>query len=227
VGGSRKDGKKDFRHDPFKPLKGFRVSTGNEAPPPAAPRPEEGEARPAQDEAGYFAEEMARLGVDRRAGGEGVEKPRPEPPAGETPAPEVPPPDDEALFLASLGTLQTVFADELPEPEAPPPSPRRMRQLRRGGLLPEAQLDLHGLDREAARERVRHFLDDSVHHGMKAVLIVTGRGKGSGGEPVLRNEIERYLRDAASVWVLEWGRAPARFGGEGALVVFLKGRKGK
>jgi DNA-nicking Smr family endonuclease len=60
---------------------------------------------------------------------------------------------------------------------------------------------------------------------MKTVLIVTGRGKSSGAEPVLRAEVERYLNHDAGAWVSEWGRAPRQYGGEGALVVFLKGSK--
>jgi len=223
VAGRKKDGKKDFRHDPFKRLKGFCVSPGQEVPEPVGGERKTSEAQSPIDEAALFAEEMTRLGVEHRDGDRETEREVPKVPEPEAP----PPPSDEALFLASLGQMQTVFADELPETEAPPAIPRPMRQLRRGGLLPEAQLDLHGLDRAAARERVRHFLDNSVHHGLKTVLIVTGRGKGSGGEPVLRNEIEHYLRGEASAWVLEWGRAPARYGGEGALVVFLKGRKRK
>jgi len=57
------------------------------------------------------------------------------------------------------------------------------------------------------------------------VLIVTGRGNRSDGEAVLRTEIERYLAQEAAAWVTEWGRAPARYGGEGALVVFLRERR--
>lgn len=228
MAGRKKDRKKEFQHDPFKSLKGFCVSSPQQSPPADRPDTPPSHAPPAPDEASLFTGEMERLGVARRASGDA----EPETAAASSPdsaskvAAESPPTTDRELFLASLGEMEAVFCDEIPAEDSSAGAPRRMRQVRRGELVPEAQLDLHGLGRDAARERVRHFLDNATYHGRKTVLIVTGRGKGSGGEPVLRAEIERYLKYEAAAWVAEWGRAPARYGGEGALVVFLKGRKG-
>jgi DNA-nicking Smr family endonuclease len=224
VAGKKKDRKKEFQQNPFKRLKGFCVSSPQQAPP--ADRPVTPPAA-ACDEAAVFADEMERLGVARHpAGDAAAETAATSFPDSASKVAVEPPPTDRELFLASLGEMQAVFCDEIPAEDGPAGAPRRMRQVRRGELVPEAQLDLHGLGRDDARERVRHFLDNAAYHGRKTVLIVTGRGKGSGGEPVLRAEIERYLRYEAAAWVAEWGRAPARYGGEGALVVFLKGRKG-
>lgn len=223
----KKEHEKSFRHDPFKRLKGFGVSAPQSLPAVKPPVPVPAPVA-ASDEAGLFAEEMARLGVAGRPGAAGEEPAPPAPPEEPQVNREVPPlPTERELFLAALGGMSAVFADEVPAAEEAPAQPRRMRQVRRGELLPEAQLDLHGLTRDQARERVRFFLDDAVYQGRRTVLIVTGRGKSSAGEPVLRAEIERYLAHDAAAWVAEWGRAPARFGGEGALVVFLKGRKGQ
>jgi len=222
MSGNKKDREKGFQQNPFKDLKGFCASSPKKGAPekrPAQP--------PIQDDAELFAEEMERLGVSRTPMEESrKEKGENGPPASVTESEVKPPKTDREQFLASLGEMETVFCDEIPEEESPPAPPRRMRQVRRGELAPEAQLDLHGLTRDEARDRVRHFLDNASYHGRRTVLIVTGRGKGSGGEPVLRKEIERYLQHEAAAWVAEWGRAPARFGGEGALVVFLKGRRG-
>lgn len=216
-----KDKDKPFHHNPFRNLKGLCVS----APPVKKPEKEAGPlpASPpaAEDEETLFAEEMARLGVERP-----TEVPTgPAEPGGEEREGE-PPRSDEALFLEALQGMDTVFEDELPSPDEAHRPPRRMKLLRRGRLLPEANLDLHGLTRDEAREKVRYFLDNAVYQGKRTVLIVTGRGKGSGGEPVLRAEMERYLTHEAGAWVVEWGRAPRQYGGEGALVVFLKGGKG-
>lgn len=98
-----------------------------------------------------------------------------------------------------------------------------MRQLRRGLVRPEARLDLHGSTRAEVLEKVRLFLEDAVYQRKKVVLIITGGGKNSSGEPVLRREVERYLSRDVKAWVVEWDRAPRRLGGDGALVVFLKG----
>ncbi len=170
---------------------------------------------------------MAQLGVDRQ-GGEAAASPEAEADEACTPdevASKVEEVDDETLFLSSLEGFDTVFADEFPEDHADTAAPRRMKQLRQGRLVPEERLDLHGMSREDAREKVRWFLDNAVYHGKKTVLIITGQGRGSAGEPVLRGDMERYLDREAKAWVLEWGRAPKQYGGEGALVAFLKSRK--
>lgn len=223
--GGKKGRKKEFQHDPFKRLKGFCVSPPEQAPPEDRPGTP---LAASSDESSLFADEMERLGVARRSAGEvAAETTETSVVPNASPKAAVEPPlTDRDLFLASLGEMEAVFCDEIPAEDGPTGAPRRMRQVRRGELVPEAQLDLHGLGRDAARERVRHFLDNAVYQGRKTVLIVTGRGKSSGMEPVLRAEIERYLKYDAAAWVAEWGRAPARYGGEGALVVFLKGRKG-
>ena len=101
-----------------------------------------------------------------------------------------------------------------------------MRQLRRGQLVPEDQLDLHGLHRHEALEKVRFFLEDAAYHGRRTVLIVTGRGQHSAEGPVLREAVARYLREEQGGQVLEWGVAPKNYGGDGALVVFLRGTGG-
>ena len=133
--------------------------------------------------------------------------------------------DDSALFLHHLGKMDAVFRDAYPEDEFAHDSgsARRMKLLRKGKLRPEARLDLHGCYREEACQRVRHFLENRQHQGLKTVLIITGRGqRSSAGDPVLRNEIETYLDTKARAWVAEWGRAPKQYGGDGALVVFLR-----
>lgn len=136
--------------------------------------------------------------------------------------------DDDALFVASLGQLDSVFNDNFPDDDesVERAEPRRMKQLRQGKLRPQATLDLHGCYRDEARKKVRHFLQNRYAEGLTTVLIVTGRGNRSpGGESVLRSDIERYLTTYAGAWVAEWGRAPRQYGGDGALVVFLRRTK--
>jgi DNA-nicking Smr family endonuclease len=214
-------GTKSFQANPFKKLKGFAAS----APPEKDPEKKGKTAVPppsGEDDATLFAEEMSRLGVKR---GREEKSAPPEKVSGEEDgAASVPAATDRELFLDALKGMDVVFEDAFPSEEEVQASPRRMKLLRQGRLAPEAKIDLHGLTREEARSKVRYFLEDSVYQGKKTVLIVTGRGKGSGGEPVLRAEVERYLATEGGVWVSEWGRAPRRYGGEGALVVFLKGK---
>ncbi len=223
---ARKKGDKNSRqtsmvNNPFKHLKGFSVSASKEKPNEIKDKPVAGASRIAAS-AASFDEEMERLGVRRmgKADAADVVKPSVVVPATEP----SPPAGDEELFAAALGKLDTVFTDQYPDDEQPVASaPRRMKQLRRGNLRPEATLDLHGATRSEAQTKVRYFLEDAVYHGLKVVLIITGWGRGSGGgEPVLRGGIEQYLDGAGRALVAEWGRAPKQYGGDGALVVFLK-----
>lgn len=211
---------------PFSVLKGLAVSpppVGKKTPPPVAPprRDEDEENTPAD-----FASVMADLGVKPMAPARNAIPAAPPAPTatGESPQPAIV--TEEELFINALNGMTAVFRDELPAEVEPQSAPRRMKLVRQGKLFPEATLDLHGLTRDEARLRTRHFLDNSVHHGFKTVLLITGRGLRSPEGPVLRDELERYLNHDAAAWVVEWGRAPGSLGGDGALVVFLKGRKG-
>jgi DNA-nicking Smr family endonuclease len=218
----------EFRNNPFKPLKGITP-----APTDRVPKPKTSEVsdRPAGneqvDDEDLFSREMSLLGVSQQSRNEEEEvrdKSLPgdiresEGAIDRKPAPIT----EEDEFLSALGQMDAVFQDEFPLEETPVATPGRMKQLRHGRLVPDGSLDLHGLSREQAREKARFFLEDSVYQGRKTVLVITGRGKGSPDGPVLRNDMESYLANEAKSWVVEWGRAPARYGGEGALVVFLK-----
>lgn len=216
----RKD-RKEFGQNPFSTLKGFSASP----PPREKPAPQATPTSTIPEAEADFGAEMEWLGVRRLAD---VEEPTAAPiPATETepPTPAAAPPDEAEEFRRALGGLQVTFRDEYPDEHEPQAAPRRMKLVRQGKLAPEATLDLHGLSREEARRRTRYFLENSIHHGYRTVLLITGRGQHSAVGPVLRDDLERYLSFDAAAWVVEWGRAPGVLGGDGALVVFLKGKK--
>ncbi|MGE4580093.1 MAG: Smr/MutS family protein [Desulfuromonadales bacterium] len=209
---------------PFKALKGVQFS---EATKPSKKSPEAATepvvAEEGADTEALFALEMARLGFDPSALDGAEDEDRQEEATFSAEQREAPLTEQD-LFLQALGKMEVTFADEYPEEAAPEASPRRMKLLRKGKLRPEATLDLHGLTREEARSKVRFFLEDSLYHRRKVVLVITGRGKSSGREPILRDDMERYLEQEGRAWVSEWGRAPRQYGGEGALVIFLRTR---
>lgn len=228
-----------FGQNPFKQLKGFAVSSSAQAghggaantpKRPAAqadksPAVKPGAAPLAADAEPSFVEEMRRLGVSPQAEAELAPPAEADSqPESRAPAADTGPATEEQLFIRALGRLETIFHDDYDLKQSPPTaSPRRMKQLRQGTLQPQARLDLHGVTRDQVRARVRFFLEDAAYHQNKVVLIITGWGKNSSGEPVVRMEVERYLALDAKAWVVEWARAPQHLGGEGALVVFLKG----
>ncbi|SHI56225.1 DNA-nicking endonuclease, Smr domain [Malonomonas rubra DSM 5091] len=217
---------KEFSSNPFSNLKGFAVSAEKEKPV------SEKKVRPENKQPTYgsFADEMEMLGVKRLDHDEEFEY-SPDPDDLLT-APEN---ADEAeltedeQFLQAMGTLQVDFRDSLPESASASPanaSASRIRQLKQGKLKPEASLDLHGCKRGEVAERIIFFLQRAEHQGWETLLLITGRGLHSAdGEPILRNEAEKFLQSEAKRWVAEWCRAPKHYGGNGALVLFLKKRQ--
>lgn len=131
---------------------------------------------------------------------------------------------DKELFLTALGGMGAapVKAEDVETKKAGRTAPGGMKLLRDGKISPQAEIDLHGLTTDEALYRVRHFLDNSAHHGYSPVLIITGRGNNSAEGPVLRGAVEKMLGRDLRHAIREWGRAPARLGGEGAIVVFIK-----
>ncbi|GAB3544105.1 Smr/MutS family protein [Noviherbaspirillum agri] len=99
--------------------------------------------------------------------------------------------------------------------------PDILRRLRRGHWVIQAQLDLHGMRREEAREALAEFLRNSVKRGMRCVRIIHGKGLGSiNKEPVLKNKVRSWLVQKEEV--IAFCQARAAEGGSGALVVLLQ-----
>lgn len=99
--------------------------------------------------------------------------------------------------------------------------PEVVRKLRRGVWAIQAQLDLHGLRRDEARERLAAFLREAVRAGARCVRVVHGKGNGSPGrEPVLKGKVRNWLVQKDEV--IAFTQARAQDGGHGALIVLLR-----
>jgi len=98
--------------------------------------------------------------------------------------------------------------------------PEVVRKLRRGVWAIQAQLDLHGLRREEARERLNRFIHDARRGGLRCVRVIHGKGNGSPGrEPVLKGKVKTWLVQKKDV--IAFTQARASDGGHGALLVLL------
>jgi len=131
------------------------------------------------------------------------------------------------IFLQAVDALKmdVRFSDELPEILLPPVPANRLRQVRRGGIRIDLQLDLHGLTRDEAIESLDRFVKGAYNRGQKGVLVITGKGNNSPGEPVLKLAVAAWLKESGKTMVSEFVEAPREMGGSGALVVFLKEKK--
>ncbi len=100
-------------------------------------------------------------------------------------------------------------------------APEVLRKLRRGVWSIQAQLDLHGLRRDAAREQLGAFLREAVQQGLRCVRVIHGKGNGSPGrEPVLKAKVKTWLVQKNEV--MAFVQARAADGGHGALLVLLR-----
>jgi DNA-nicking Smr family endonuclease len=104
--------------------------------------------------------------------------------------------------------------------------PEVVRKLRKGHWVIQAELDLHGLRRDQARSMLSQFLHDVAKRGLRCVRVIHGKGHGSRNrEPILKQLVHRWLVQTDQV--LAFCIARASDGGNGALVVLLKGSSGK
>ena len=100
----------------------------------------------------------------------------------------------------------------------------QLRRLRAGKLRPEAAVDLHGLDRAGARERLWREIGAASRAGRRCVLVIHGRGlRSEGGEPVLKQALPSWLAEPRlRGLVLAFCPARPQDGGPGASYVLLR-----
>ncbi|MDQ2094319.1 Smr/MutS family protein [Rhodalgimonas zhirmunskyi] len=104
------------------------------------------------------------------------------------------------------------------------------QKLKRGKMVPEAKLDLHGMTMERAHPRLLSFILQAHGQGKRLVLVITGKGKhrDEGGpipvrHGVLRHQVPHWLSvpPLAQV-VLQVAEAHQSHGGGGAYYVYLR-----
>lgn len=220
---SKKKKTQQFKNqNPFRTLKGFAVSEPTPDSLPAA-RKTVVEHKPDVDDVD-FNHQMARLGVRplETEGPSVVDSG----PAAQQDDPSEQSTEDNA-FLEAMQHLQVSFADSLITEKSDESSarrePRRMKQISRGTLVPQATLDLHGARRQDVADRLTAFIANARYHGHSVLLVITGKGLHSEeGKGVLRQSVEEYLGHQGRDQVAEWGRAPRHYGGDGALILFLR-----
>jgi len=98
-----------------------------------------------------------------------------------------------------------------------------LRKLRRGQFPVQDNLDLHGLNSDAARKLLLEFLREAEQHGLRCVCVVHGKGwHTQGGEGILKTRARHWLTQCAEV--LAFCEAPPNAGGSGAVLVLLKAK---
>lgn len=106
-------------------------------------------------------------------------------------------------------------------------------KLRRGKLMPEARLDLHGMTMSQAQPALTGFILRAQADGKRLVLVITGKGRGRDhGGPIperpgiLRRNVPQWLSmPPLGQAVLQISPAHVKHGGGGAYYVYLRRRR--
>ena len=166
-----------------------------------------------------FANAVGQVVPLRRAGHAVPERPRPAPRARQRER------DDRAVLVEAIS--DGFDAESLLDTDDALSFRRRgvgidvVRKLRRGVWVLQGEIDLHGLRRDEARERLSAFLHEATRSGKRCVRVVHGKGHGSPGrEPVLKGKVKSWLVQRSEVLAFTYARAAD--GGHGALIVLLK-----
>lgn len=133
--------------------------------------------------------------------------------------------EDDALVLKeSLSDLFEVdhYLEDDPalNYSAPGVGPDVMKKMRKGHWPVQDELDLHGMNRDQARDALGAFLTKAQQRNHRCVCVIHGRGFGSRGqEPVLKSMVHSWLVQKG---VVAFCQARNNEGGEGALIVLLR-----
>ncbi len=122
-------------------------------------------------------------------------------------------------------------AARIPPPKPPAPHPKRgpaegIEPRRKHRIAKErdpigAHIDLHGLGQDQARVALERFVLRSWDEGMRAILVITG--KGVRGDGVLRRMTPEWLADPRLRHAVAGiSEAHHRHGGAGAIYIALK-----
>jgi DNA-nicking Smr family endonuclease len=144
--------------------------------------------------------------------------------------------DEDAEVIAQLSDLVSGQApfditepDEYVEGYRKGFDPRLVSQLRRGEFAMQAHFDMHGMILVDAKPALKEFIIGAVRKGLRAVLVVHGRGlRSPGGHSVLKQSSQGWLSHGAiGGHVLAFTSARPADGGAGATYVLLKRAKSR
>ncbi len=123
-------------------------------------------------------------------------------------------------FRQGLDVLDALAAGDVLSHRRDALSPRAFQRLKRGQFSVQDELDLHGATALQAEGMLRQFLAEARDHERGCVRIVHGKGgRGQRDAPVLKNLVDRLLRQRADV--MAFHSAPPAQGGTGAVLVLL------
>lgn len=110
---------------------------------------------------------------------------------------------------------------------------KRYGKMKRGKLVPEGRIDLHGMTTAQAHPALVRFVVDAYGQGKRLILVITGKGKSKSDEGpipmrigVLKHQVPGWLRAGQlAPMVLQITESHLKHGGSGAYYVYLRRRR--
>lgn len=107
---------------------------------------------------------------------------------------------------------------------------KQFGKMKRGKLVPEGRIDLHGMTMDKAHPALIGFIQHAHGQGKRLVLVITGKGKHrDDGGPipvrygVLKHNVPQWLKMAPlNLIVMQVQEAHISHGGSGAYYVYLR-----
>ena len=131
--------------------------------------------------------------------------------------------DDDILKWLKSDEKENFNAKNRSKPIKKYPKPSQitretLRKILKGKIKIDAEIDLHGMDRFEAREKIENFIFDSFLNGNRYINIITGKGSG-----VIRRVVQDFLDDEKSYkFIISFSNAHRKQGGDGAFVLHLR-----
>lgn len=117
-------------------------------------------------------------------------------------------------------SLETLFQEDRMTFLAPGLQKNVLKKLRKRHYGVDAEIDLHGLTSRDAQQQLLQFLHLCIEDGCRCVQLIHGKGYNSPQQPILKNDLNLWLRQHKDV--LAFCSTPQKAGGAGALYVLLK-----
>jgi DNA-nicking Smr family endonuclease len=140
------------------------------------------------------------------------------------------PPSKPALPAPIKARKPVALPSYTPAPPPPPATPalvplgrKLKKRVARGSHSIDGRLDLHGLTQAEAHHALLRFLRTGQERGARIVLVITGKGDGSGERGVLKRQVPMWLRlPEFRSHIVGFEDAAHGHGGAGALYVWIK-----
>jgi len=120
--------------------------------------------------------------------------------------------------------------------KAPPQMDRKnFDRLRKGKMVPDRRVDLHGMTADIAHAVLTRFILGAYGSGARLVLVITGKGRLHGPADTVMPQRRGIIRHSVPDWlrqaplrdkVVQVIPAHRKHGGDGAYYVYLKRRRG-